>query len=214
MLSRRPPNGSRFRVPGSKLCMERWSRPAGPAPDVCLAASRQVKPTTDLCTSCVRHQRRDPAGRESAPRCLHTIARMHGRCALWSAAVPAAPRRPSSQCLLHRRVGVFRRPSAYSPRPAFPIASSSAKGFPRNTRYIFFWGTIYRSQSLLHQRRDSHVPTAWRSSCADDCLNRFFISEGIPTYRWRPAGRPLPGHPPAITLERRFCAPRRSFPST
>ena len=153
----------------------------------------------------MRRHRRDPAGRENAPCRLRVIAGMHGRCALWSAAVPAAPRRPSSQPLPRQRVGVFRQPSAYSRQPGFPIASSSAKGFPRdNVGHIKMLCRVsiasssakgfprlkksLRRLNLIRLNRffiSEGIPTLFANfSGVKACvrLNRFFISEGIPAY--------------------------------
>ena len=158
---------------------------------------------------------------------------------------PPLWRRSKSQSLLHQRVGGFRQPSAYSREPAFRIASSSAKGFPRRIprRAGFAWMGLNRffisegirnrrcqvsgcrrqvkdtpsstqqagraraqsssgfplcdapdprspasslqspasTQSLLGQRRDSHTFPAGLNFLGSPCLNRFFVSEEIPT---------------------------------
>ena len=86
-----------------------------------------------------------------------------------------------SQSLLRQRLGVFRQRSAYSRQPAFPIASSSAKGLPHQQRRAGRWQPVpdvsIASSSAKGFPRNSSIARLTSSIC----LNRFFISEGIPT---------------------------------
>ena len=65
------------------------------------------------------------------------------------------------------------QPSAYSRQPAFPIASSSAKGSPWKWLNVIRAVCGLRSQSLLRQRRDSHC-RIWKR------LGALYIALGFP----------------------------------